>query len=56
MTHATAARVREFLLAVGFEPLDAAAQAEGLDPLDVLGPALTGLRESMRIGIVRSAG
>ncbi len=38
------------------ERLDAAAQAEGLDPLDVLGPALTGLRDSIRLGIVRSAG
>ena len=38
------------------ERLDAAAQAEGLEPLDVLGSALMGLRELMRIGIVRSAG
>lgn len=37
------------------ERLDAAAQAEGLDPLDVLGPALMGLRELVRIGIVRTA-
>ncbi len=36
------------------ERLDAAAQAEGLDPLDVLGPALMGLRELVRVGIVRT--
>jgi methylase of polypeptide subunit release factors len=36
------------------ERLDAAAQAEGLDPLDVLGPALMGLRELVRMGIVRT--
>ena len=36
------------------ERLDAAAQAEGLDPLDVLGPALMGLRELIRVGIVRT--
>jgi methylase of polypeptide subunit release factors len=36
------------------ERLDAAAQAEGLDPLDVLGPALMGLRELLRVGIVRT--
>ena len=36
------------------ERLDAAAQAEGLDPLDVLGPALMGLRELVRLGIVRT--
>jgi methylase of polypeptide subunit release factors len=34
--------------------LDAAAQAEGLDPLDLLGPALMGLRELVRLGIVRT--
>jgi methylase of polypeptide subunit release factors len=36
------------------ERLDAAAQAEGLDPLDLLGPALMGLRELVRLGIVRT--
>jgi methylase of polypeptide subunit release factors len=36
------------------ERLDAAALAEGLDPLDVLGPALVGLRELVRLGIVRT--
>ncbi len=36
------------------ERLDAAAQAEGLDPLDVLAPALMGLRELVRLGIVRT--
>jgi hypothetical protein len=36
------------------ERLDAAAQAEGLDPLDLLGPALMGLRELVRMGIVRT--
>ena len=36
------------------ERLDTAAQAEGLDPLDVLGPALIGLRELVRVGIVRT--
>ncbi|MCU0262807.1 MAG: class I SAM-dependent methyltransferase [Candidatus Nanopelagicales bacterium] len=36
------------------ERLDAAAQAEGLDPVDVLGPALMGLRELVRVGIVRT--
>jgi hypothetical protein len=36
------------------ERLDVAAQAEGLDPLDVLGPALMGLRELVRVGIVRT--
>ena len=36
------------------ERLDAVAQAEGLDPLDVLGPALMGLRELVRVGIVRT--
>jgi hypothetical protein len=36
------------------ERVDAAAQAEGLDPLDVLGPVLTGLRELVRVGIVRT--
>ncbi len=36
------------------ERLDQAAQAEGLDPLDVLGPALMGLRELVRMGIVRT--
>ena len=35
------------------ERLDAAAHAEGVDPLDVLGPALMGLRELVRVGIVR---
>jgi len=34
------------------ERLDAAAQAEGVDPLDLLGPALVGLRELVRLGIV----
>lgn len=34
--------------------LDAAAEAEGLDPLDILGPALMGLRELVRMGIVRT--
>lgn len=36
------------------ERLDAAALAEDLEPLDVLGPALVGLRELVRIGIVRT--
>ncbi len=36
------------------ERLDAAAQAEGLTPLDVLAPALMGLRELIRVGIVRT--
>ncbi len=36
------------------ERLDSVAQAEGLDPLDVLGPALMGLRELVRVGIVRT--
>jgi methylase of polypeptide subunit release factors len=36
------------------ERIDAAAQAEGLDPLDVLGPALMCLRELVRMGIVRT--
>jgi methylase of polypeptide subunit release factors len=36
------------------ERLDTAAQAEGLDPLDVLGGALMGLRELVRVGIVRT--
>jgi methylase of polypeptide subunit release factors len=36
------------------ERLDAVAQLEGVDPLDVLGPALTGLRELVRVGIVRT--
>jgi methylase of polypeptide subunit release factors len=36
------------------ERVDAAAQAEGLDPLDVLGPVLMGLRELVRVGIVRT--
>ena len=36
------------------ERLDAVAQAEGLDALDVLGPALMGLRELVRVGIVRT--
>ena len=36
------------------ERLDAAAQAEGLEPLDLLGPALMGLRELIRVGIVRT--
>lgn len=34
--------------------LDAAAAAADLDPLDILGPALTGLRELVRMGIVRT--
>ncbi len=34
--------------------LDAGADAEGLDPLDILGPALMGLRELVRMGIVRT--
>ncbi len=34
--------------------LDAAADAEGVDPLDILGPALMGLRELVRMGIVRT--
>jgi methylase of polypeptide subunit release factors len=34
--------------------LDAWAQAEGLDPIDVLGPVLTALRELVRLGIVRT--
>lgn len=37
------------------ERIDAAALAEGLDPLDILGPALTGLRELVRVGIVRTS-
>jgi methylase of polypeptide subunit release factors len=36
------------------ERLDAAAEAEGLDPLDVLGPALMALRDLVRMGIVRT--
>lgn len=36
------------------ERIDAAAQAEGLDPLDVLGPALICLRELVRAGVVRT--
>ncbi len=36
------------------ERLDAAALAEGLDPLDVLGVSLMGLRELVRLGIVRT--
>ncbi len=34
--------------------LDSAADAAGLDPLEILGPALTGLRELIRVGIVRT--
>jgi methylase of polypeptide subunit release factors len=34
--------------------VDAWAQAEGLDPIDVLGPVLTTLRELVRLGIVRT--
>ena len=48
------------LLADSGEPigrrLDEAAQAEGLEPLDVLGPALMSLRDLIRLGIVRTAG
>jgi len=40
-------------VAIG-DRLDAAADAEGLDPLDILGPALMGLRELVRMGIVRT--
>lgn len=36
------------------ERLDRAALDEGLDPLDVLAPALIGLRELVRLGIVRT--
>lgn len=34
--------------------LDAAAMAEGSDPLDILAPSLIGLRELVRVGIVRT--
>ncbi|MGB8022124.1 MAG: methyltransferase [Candidatus Nanopelagicales bacterium] len=36
------------------ERIDAAAQAEGIDPLDVLGPSLIGLRELVRASVVRT--
>jgi methylase of polypeptide subunit release factors len=36
------------------ERLDAVAEAEGRDPLDLLGPALMGLRDLVRLGIVRT--
>jgi methylase of polypeptide subunit release factors len=36
------------------ERLDAWAQAEGLEPIEVLGPVLTALRELVRLGIVRT--
>jgi hypothetical protein len=48
-----AALLAEGRSAIG-ERLDEAAQAEGVDPLDILAPALTGLRELIRMGIVRT--